>query len=54
MLDWFHNNYTWIFSGIGSTILAFFIGLFVGKRKSKNQANIKNSNNNNIIQKWYV
>ena len=51
MLDFIHNNYQWIFSGIGVLIVSILINLvFKGKKKRKklNQMIISGNNSNNI------
>ncbi len=46
-MEWFSNNYTWIFSGIGVLILTLVIRIFLKKKKrfSQYQKSGKNSIN---------
>ncbi|MCT7620488.1 hypothetical protein [Aliarcobacter butzleri] len=37
MVEFFQNNYEWIFSGLGSSIIFWFIGYKQGYNKATNQ-----------------
>jgi len=42
MLEFIKNNYTWFFSGIGTTIICSIISFFIGHKTGYNKAIKKN------------
>lgn len=49
MVEFFQNNYEWIFSGLGSSIIFWFIGYKQGYNKATNQ-NMKVGDGSTAIQ----
>ncbi len=49
MIEFFKNNYEWIFSGLGSSIIFCFVGYKQGYNKALNQ-NMKVGNGSTAVQ----
>ncbi len=48
MLEFIKNNYTWFFSGIGTTIICSIISFFIGRKTGYNKAIRKNQQKSTV------